>query len=254
MVKDENNKNFGLILENLFNNDNSIKVKDLRIHLNLNIEKIDISLNIIKNMCLMHCNFWNKNLTQHFPKLYKYNDNLFCQFLNKFIVEKKDIFKSKWYIILNNKQKRICDLIFDNFKNIQYNLSNNNLTLIHGDIHTGNIFYDIYNNEPYFIDWQQCGIGKGVQDLILFIIENFDINNIKIVFPLFKNYYYKILINNNITNYSFLEYENDIKNTISYIPFFKCVFYNTALIDELINKNCPYFYIKKLFYLLELMY
>ena len=43
---------------------------------------------------------------------------------------------------------------------------------------------------------------------------------ITLLFCLFKNYYYKILIENNITNYSFQEYENDIKDAISYIPFF----------------------------------
>ena len=248
LVKDENNKNFGIILENLFT------VKNLRIDLNLNIAKIDISLNIIKQMALMHCKFWNKDLKNQFPKLNKNNDNLFCPFFYKFVVERKNIFKSKWNVILNYKQKTICDFIFDNFNTIQYNLSNNNLTLIHGDITSANIFYNIYNNEVYFIDWQHCAIGKGVQDLILFIIESFDINNIKIVFPLFKNYYYRMLINNSITNYSFLEYENDLKDAISYIPFYKYVWFGTTSINEIIDKNWTYLCIKNLFYLLELIY
>jgi HAD superfamily hydrolase (TIGR01509 family) len=270
LVKDENNKNFGLILENLFinrdiknninentidnNSYNNNENRNLQINLNLNTEKIDISLTIIKKMALMHCNFWNKDLKKKFSKLNKNNDKLFNPFLNTFISEKKEIFKSKWNIMFNDKQKKICDIIFDNFINIQENLSNNNLTFIHGDIKSPNIFYDISNNEPYFIDWQHCAIGKGVQDLIFFIIESFDINNIKLLFPLFKNYYYKILTEHNIINYSFLEYENDIKDAISYIPFFTSIWFGSTPNDELIDKNWPYFFIQKLFYLLELIY
>jgi HAD superfamily hydrolase (TIGR01509 family) len=263
LVKDENHKNFGLILENLFIdrdngncncNNNSIVSKNLQINLNLNTEKIDISLTIISKMAQMHCIFWNTNLKTQFPKLNKNTDILFRPFLNTFILEKKEIFKSKWNIMLNTKQLSICDTIFENFSNIQENLSNNNLTFIHGDIKSPNIFYDIYNNEPYFIDWQHCSIGKGVQDLIFFIIESFDINNIKLLFPLFKNYYYKILIENCITNYSFVEYENDIKDAISYVPFFTAIWFGSTHNDDLIDKNWPYFFIQKLFYLLELIY
>ena len=254
LVKDENDNNFGLILENLFNKNNTNTNRNLQINLNLNTEKIDISLIIINKMALIHSNFWNKDLKKIFTKLNKNNDNLFRPFLNTFILEKKDIFKTKWNIMLNSKQKSICDIIFEDFNNIQERLSNNNLTFIHGDIKSPNIFYDTENNEPYFIDWQHCAIGKGVQDLIFFIIESFDINNIKLLFPLFKNYYYKLLLENNITNYSFLEYENDIKDAVSYIPFFTSVWFGSTPNDELIDKNWPYFFIQKLFYLLELIY
>ena len=125
------------------------------------------------------------------------------------------------------------------------------LTLIHGDIKSPNIFYDIENGyEPYFLDWQHCAIGKGVQDLIFFIIESFDITNIKSVFELTKQYYYKKLIEFGVF-YSFEEYEKDIYNAICYIPFFTSVWFGTIPQDELIDKNFPYFLISKMFYLLE---
>ena len=63
-----------------------------------------------------------------------------------------------------------------------------------------------------------------------------------------------MLIENNITNYSFLEYENDIKDAVSYIPFFTSIWFGSTPIDELIDKNWPFFFIQKLFYLLELIY
>jgi hypothetical protein len=108
-----------------------------------------------------------------------------------------------------------------------------------------------HNYEPYFIDWQHCAIGKGVQDLVFFIIESFDISNIKLVFGLAKQYYYKKLLEYGVTNYSYGEYIVDLNHAICYIPFFTSVWFGTIPQDELIDKNFPYFLINKLFYLLE---
>ena len=43
-------------------------------------------------------------------------------------------------------------------------------------------------------------------------------------------------------NYSFLEYENDIKDAVSYIPFFTSVWFGSTSIDELIDKNWSFFF------------
>jgi hypothetical protein len=120
------------------------------------------------------------------------------------------------------------------------------ITLIHGDLKSPNIFYN-NNFEPVFLDWQYVAIGKGVQDLIFFIIESYDLEYIKIIFPIFKNYYYIKIIENNI-NYSYLDYENDIKDSVSYFPFFVAIWFGTTPQDELIDKNFPFFFIQKLFY------
>ena len=56
-----------------------------------------------------------------------------------------------------------------------------------------------------------------------------------------------------IINYSFEEYETDIYNAICYVPFFTSIWFGTIPQDELIDKNFPYFFIKKMFYLLELI-
>jgi len=249
LILNDNNVPIGMILENLFN-------KNFKINLNLNLESIDITLKIIDRMAQMHCKFWNKDLNKLFPNLKKSNDNIFCPFFKNFINDKYQNFKNRWFKILNNKQKIICDQIYQDFNKIQENLSKgNNLTFIHGDIKSPNIFYDIINNyEPYFIDWQHCAIGKGVQDLIFFIIESFDIINIKSIFNLCKEYYYKKIIEYGVNNYSSEEYENDIKDAISYIPFFTSIWFGTTPTDELIDKNFPYFFISKLFNLIDLLY
>ena len=244
----ENNNNMGIVLENLID-------KKYKINLNLNFESIDVTLKIIDRMAKMHSKFWNKNLKIMFPKLKKTNDDIFYPFFTNFINERYELFKNKWFTNLTKKQEEICDEIYNNFSNIQQSFSNgDNLTFIHGDIKSPNIFYDIKNDyEPYFIDWQHCAIGKGVQDLIFFVIESFEITNIKSIFYLAKYYYYIKILEYGIINYSFKEYETDIYNAICYVPFFTSIWFGTISQDELIDKNFPYFFIKKMFYLLELI-
>jgi len=248
LVLDENCKNIGIVLENLID-------KNYKINLNLNTESIDVTLTIVERMAKMHSKFWNKNLKKMFPTLKNSTDTIFCPFFKEFIHERYDSFKDKWFCIFNANQKTICDEIYGDFSEIQGRFSlGNNLTFIHGDIKSPNIFYDINNNyEPCFIDWQHCAIGKGVQDLVFFVLESFDILNMKNVFYLVKFYYYKKLIEHGIKNYSFEEYEKDIYDAICYIPFFTSVWFGTTPQDELIDKNFPYFFISKMVYLLEIV-
>jgi hypothetical protein len=51
--------------------------------------------------------------------------------------------------------------------------------------------------------------------------------------------------------YSYNEYENDLKDALSYVPFFTAVWFGTVPYDDLIDKNFPYFFIQKLFYMYE---
>jgi hypothetical protein len=248
LIINENLKKTGIVLENLLE-------KNYKINLNLNIENIDVTLKIVNNMAKMHSKFWNKNLKQLFPELKYSNDSTFYPFFTEFIHEKYENFKNKWIPIFTKNQEEACDKIYRDFTDIQLRFSKgNHLTFIHGDIKSPNIFYDVeHDYEPYFIDWQHCAIGKGVQDLIFFIIESFDITNIKSVFYLTKYYYYKKLLEYGISNYSFEDYESDIYDAICYVPFFTSVWFGTTPSDELIDKNFPYFFINKLFYLIEIV-
>lgn len=249
LVVDENCNTIGIVLENLID-------KNYKINLNLNTESIDITLRIVDRMAKLHSKFWNKNVKKLFPNVKYTNDTLFCPFLHDFIKERYELFKQKWSSNLTEKQKKICDDIYENFSKIQKRFScGTNLTFIHGDIKSPNIFFDVNNNfEPYFIDWQHCAIGKGVQDLIFFVLESFDLVNSKNIFYLIKMYYYKKIIEYGVTNYSFCEYEKDIYDAICYIPFFTSIWFGTTSQDELIDKNFPYFFITKMFSLMEILY
>jgi HAD superfamily hydrolase (TIGR01509 family) len=246
LVKNENYRNIGILLENLFLQGN------YKVNLNLNNEKIEISLNIIEKMAKFHTKFWNKKLKSMFPELKMPTDPIFCPTWYNFIYERWELFKKKWENILHHHEIQYGENIINEFIQIQQRLSFGNVTIIHGDIKSPNIFYDIDKNyEPCFIDWQHIAIGKGVQDLVFFLIESFDIEKLPVLFPLFKNYYYIKLIENGIS-YSSIEYEKDLKDALHYVPFFTAVWFGTVPYDDLIDKNFPYFFIQKLFYMYEL--
>jgi HAD superfamily hydrolase (TIGR01509 family) len=246
LLVDKHYRTRGMVLENL--NDKKYKV-----NLNLTNESIDVTLKIVDRMSKLHCQFWNADLINIFPGLKGSCDTIFRPFFADFIYDRKDEFKRKWYPLLKEGQQILCDDILSDISNIQERFSvGRNLTLIHGDIKSPNIFYDVENNyEPYFLDWQHCAIGKGVQDLIFFIIESFDIVNIIPIYELTTRYYYLKLLENGVVDYKQEEYQRDLYDAICYVPFFTSIWFGTIPQDELIDKNFPYFFINKMLYLLE---
>lgn len=246
IIKDDDLNDIGILMENL-NSENKYCL-----NLNLNNENINISLSVLSELAMFHAKFWNKDIKKGFNELKKNNDTLFNPTWTIFINEKWDCFVSTWKNILTEKQIKIATNIKNNFSSIQNQLSENNLTLIHGDVKSPNIFYDSTNNyKPTFLDWQYVAIGKGVQDIIFFLIESFELDNIKLNYPIFKNYYYRKLKENGINHYSYTDYELDIKNAVCYFPFFVAIWFGTTPQDDLIDKNFPFFFIQKLFFFLD---
>jgi HAD superfamily hydrolase (TIGR01509 family) len=239
-LKDENGHKKGIVLENMLARDG------FKLNLNLNTENIDISLKIIDAMARMHAKFWDKNIKAKYPELKTTDDPIFRPFLQDFIDSRMETFKEKWKNTLSVQDMSAYESMKTQFSDVQVRLSDKNTTLVHGDIKSPNIFYDRKNgDEPYFLDWQHCGIGKGVQDLAFFIIESFDILHMGLLFPIFKNYYYKKLIEYGVLNYSFDLFTQDLKDAIGYVPFFTAIWFGSTPNDELIDKNFPYFFIKK---------
>jgi hypothetical protein len=183
VVQDDEGNNIGILLENL-------QERGFCINLNLNKESIDIPVKIVDAMARMHSHFWNK--TASFPELKKSTDPIFCPFLQEFMQSRYQPFKKKWHSLLQKGYEGILDKLMSNFDVLQSTLSEPPLTLIHGDIKSPNLFYDMEKaGEPWFIDWQHCAMGKGVQDLVFFVLESFDMEHLSMVFSLLKEYYYK---------------------------------------------------------------
>ena len=172
-------------------------------------------------------------------------------YYNELIQDKYLIFKSKNFKFLKENNIKIMDFIYNNFKKINDKLSKFPLNICHGDLKSPNIFYHNYK-EPYFLDWQYIHLNKGVSDIIFLLVEsvNFDINITNIVI----NYYYRLLIENNII-YDYDDYINDLKLSLCSFSFFVCIWFNSEDINNLNDKNFPFRfmsnYIKYVEYLID---
>jgi HAD superfamily hydrolase (TIGR01509 family) len=247
LLKNEEFENKGMMLENLLE-------RGYTLNLDLNRESIEVSLKIVDRMAKFHTHFWNQPLKKRFPGLYKTNDAVFCPFFQQFIEERWGRFMEKWGNLMNPQQREKWEYALEHFGEIQERLATGDtLTVIHGDVKSPNLFYDVENGyEPYFIDWQHSGIGKGAQDVVFFLIESFDITGLKCNYPLLKNYYYKKVMEYGV-QYSYDQYEQDIRDAVSYVPIFTAIWFGTTPQDELIDKNWPYFFICKCLTLLEML-
>jgi thiamine kinase-like enzyme len=136
--------------------------------------------------------------------------------------------------------------VVDRFEEIQDYLSKDHLTICHGDVKSGNIFYkkQEHGYMPYFIDWQYLANGKGVQDIVFFMMESFSVENIKAYYELFKMYYYMKIKENGI-HYSMEAYQKDFEYAICYFPLFVAVWFGTTPTEELIDVSFPFLFIQK---------
>ena len=238
-IKNSDYLSKGILLENI-NRD------DFILGLDLNKENIDVSLKVIEQCARFHSQFWNKDLSKSFPHLKKHNDPLFKPVWGDFLRERWSLFSEKWKHVISSDTLNKMKEKVERFEEIQDYLSQGSLTICHGDVKSGNIFYkkQASGYMPYFIDWQYIANGKGVQDIVFFMMESFSIENIRTYRDLFKMYYYIKLKENGIT-YSHDTYHKDFEAAICYFPLFVAVWFGTTPNEDLIDVSFPFLFIQK---------
>lgn len=229
----------GILLENL-------NKKDFVLALDLNKENIDVSLKVIEQCAKFHSQFWNKDLSKSFHNLKKHNHSLFNPVWGDFLRERWSLFSEKWKHVISSETLTKMKEKVERFEEIQEYLSQGPLTICHGDVKSGNIFYKKQETGymPYFIDWQYVANGKGVQDIVFFMMESFTIENIRTYHALFKMYYYIKLKEHGIV-YSQDEYYKDFEASICYFPLFVAVWFGTTPNEDLIDVSFPFLFIQK---------
>lgn len=218
---------------------------DYQLGIVLEKQPLDLTLNLVRKLASHHAHFWRKDLTYSFPQLLKNNDPIFCPSWCMYVCAKWPLFKEKWSITLNTDQLQIGESIVAYFDKIQDHLSKEPLTLCHGDVKSPNIFFR--QQEPYFIDWQYIGAGKGVQDLVFLMIESFSISSISAIGDILKEYYYFSLVEAGVSGYSKETYDIDFQVATCYFPFYVAMWFGTTPADQVADVNFPFFFIQKLF-------
>ena len=238
----------GILLEN-------INTEEFVLGLDLNKESIDVSLKVIEQCAKFHAQFWNKDLSKSFPSLKKHNDPLFRPVWGEFLRERWPLFAEKWKYVISGETMANLKKTVDRFDDIQEYLSQGPLTICHGDVKSGNIFYkkEGVGYMPYFIDWQYIANGKGVQDIVFFMMESFTVENIHTYRDLFKMYYYIKLKEHGI-HYPADVYDKDFEAAICYFPLFVAIWFGTTPNEDLIDVSFPYLFIQKFISVFETLH
>jgi HAD superfamily hydrolase (TIGR01509 family) len=244
LVRDEKGGILGILLENLY-------TLGCKLNLNLNDEPVDTTLQVINDCARLHTMFVDKDCEAMFGELKRHNHTLFQPKWERFMAEKWPEFKVKWTGVLDPSHIELMEWVVNNFHDIQNYMSSGQLTLCHGDVKSPNIFYQPVGQgyKPYFIDWQYIAYGKGVQDIVFFLIESFDIGKIRETVYLYRDYYYvkcKEYSEKLRREYTVDEYRRDFLYSIFYFPFFVAIWFGTLSQEDLIDKNFPFFFIQKL--------
>lgn len=247
----ENLEPIGIMIENLFEKNT--------IHTISTIENINTAFLIIDEVVKLHSKFWRKSLDSNFP-ISRNNDKSHKSFCKEFLESKINDFLDRWNFLIPEKVKNLIVLSINMYNKIQDSLSNEPLTLCHGDFKVTNMFFEkhtckcnnvhnVHNKEnyiPYFIDWQYVSYGKGVKDLVFFMIESFDEKFIQKYYKIMIEYYYIKLIENGISDYTKDNYIYDIFNSMLLYPLFVAVWFGTISSEDLIDSDFPMAYINKL--------
>jgi beta-phosphoglucomutase len=211
---------------------------------------------IVERMAQLHAHFIP--LAPHFPGLRKTNDPLFCPAWGEFVAAHWPAFREKWAGTLTPAQLAHGDKLVTQFPQAQHALSQGpGLTLIHGDIKSANIFYRTpaeagAPHEPYFIDWQYIAMGKGVQDLVFFLVESFEPLTLAQYGSFLRDAYYEAFTRELPFEYSRDTYQADFVHALGYYPFFVAVWFGTLNTEDLIDADFPRVYVQRLFHALDL--
>lgn len=240
---DDSKKAQGILLKNL-------SLPGFQLALNLNKEHIDVTLSIVESLARMHSGFWGKDIPAAFPGLMRNDHSRFRPAWGNFVQEKWPVFHDRYKHALSPECISLGSVIFRHFHDIQDKLSKGPLTLCHGDVKTGNIFYEKRDTgyTPHFLDWQYVSIGKGVQDLAFFLIESFEPATVTSYSTVAKDYYYKKLIDLNIRDYPREQFESDFKLACCYFPFFVAIWFGTLPHGaDIPDGNFPALFCQRLF-------
>ena len=196
-------------------------------------------LKVIDQLILMHAKFWNK---QPFKQVINNLDA--TKDISNFIKTTWGEFVVKWSALLTNEQKALGESIVTNIDYIADFLSMKPLTLCHGGIRHGSVFFDCLG--IYFTDWFNVHSGKGITDIVMLMLGHMDLETCIKWSTLIQHYYYYRLQEMGMV-YDHAVYIRDFRLSLCFLPFFWALWIGTLPRDMLKDANQPFAYIQKLF-------
>ncbi len=227
-LKSQNWETMGILLED-------VRESNL-INLSMETASIDVVLSVVSEMAQLHAKFWGQPLAGLSVRPLSLPFTV--------VEEAWPFFKARWETMLEARDwEALCSCKKD-FQETSETLSKGPQTLLHGDIKSANLYFDSKTQRPGFLDWQFTAEGKGVQDLVFFMIESFGIEKMQQYREIIKQYYYTKLLEFGVS-YTWSEYSSDFAAAVRYLPFFVAVWYGSMESADLPDPNFPFFYLQR---------
>ena len=232
-LKDNQWKTRGFVLEDVRS--------EYDIDKSMDTEPIDVALKVVSELARMHTQFWGttNEFPLHFMELPVQTTNTMWE-----------IFEEKWTPVLGSKSIQLLRQCKDAFETNASRLQDKRQTLLHGDVKSANLMFHREDESIGFLDWQFASVGKGVQDLVFFMIESFSTQQMDLYYSVLKHYYFTKLQESGVS-YTWQEYEEDFKAATAYYPFFVAIWYGSMESNELLDVNFPFFYLRRYVRFLE---
>ena len=183
------------------------------------LEDVEIA---IKNIARFHAKWWNCNQLSKLPWGILFssasgkNEGLFKTFLDSLLQVKK---------IYGNKIPETFCLVADRLQNIEVSIfTDDSQTLVHGDYHPGNIFFQS-NNEGRFavFDWEAVHNGCAGEDLVRIITLGLTQEQRELYQNSLVKLYHKILLENVSIEYSLDQCWDNFRRGLLYSVFFNTI-------------------------------
>ena len=201
--------------------------------------KLDMNgiFNLVNHAAKLHAKFWNDaNLDK--LGVHRLNGSWFQPSWEQKIAGHWPEFKKKWATVLTSKDIAAGEKIVRNFRVIQNHLGSAPYTFLHGDVKPANMFL-LKGNVPAFIDWQYTKIGKGVCDIVFFIIEGYPEAKQREIEGKVREHYRQCLAAHGVKGYTREMCERDWAFACMYFPIYVCMWFGTVPDEDLVDEMFP---------------
>lgn len=192
---------------------------------------------LVESAAVLHAKFWNdkelKTLGVH-----PLNGPWFQPSWESKIIGHWPEFKKKWAGVLSTAQLDMGEKIVRNFRFIQNHLASPPFTFLHGDVKPANMFM-LKDGTPAFIDWQYTKIGKGVCDVVFFLIEGYPEAKQREMESKMIIHYHKCLEKHGVVGYTLDMVKRDWAIACMYFPIYVSFWFGTVKDEDLVDEMFP---------------
>ena len=224
-----------------------VLMEDLALPGSVLCPKLDMKgiLNLVDHTAKLHAKFWNDESLEK-RGVHRLNGPWFQPSWERKIRRHWPAFKQKWSAVIGSEAIAAGEAIVRNFEFIQNHLASPPFTFLHGDVKPANMFL-LKGNIPAFIDWQYTKIGKGVCDIVFFIIEGYPEAKQREIEGKVREHYCECLRSHGVRGYTQQMCQRDWAIACMYFPVYVSMWFGTVPDEDLVDEMFPRRFVPRCF-------